>query len=99
MYVRCIAKAFNNNGLGRRGDLKAVIKVVLLDPGARGAPAHAETTRGWLRPPMSVFNFYRPGYIPPTSGLAASGITAPEFRINNETTMVAWADFAQSFIE
>jgi uncharacterized protein (DUF1800 family) len=137
-YVRRVAEAFNNNGLGQRGDLKAVIKAVLLDPEARRAPALEETTRGRLRPPMqrfiqwartfkvdskgdkwelgdlsdpakqlgqsplrapSVFNFYRPGYVPPNSGLATNGLTAPEFQINNETTMVAWANFAQSFIE
>jgi uncharacterized protein (DUF1800 family) len=137
-YVGRVAEAFNNNGLGQRGDLKAVIKAVLLDPDARSAPTLSETTRGRLRSPMqrfiqwartfkvdsergkwelgdlsdpakylgqsplrspSVFNFYRPGYVPPNSGLAASGLTAPEFQINNETTMVGWVNFAQSFIE
>jgi uncharacterized protein (DUF1800 family) len=137
-YVRRVAEAFNNNGLGQRGDFKAVIRATLLDPEARRAPTLNETTRGRLRPPMqrfiqwartfnvqsrrdkwelgdlsdpakqlgqsplrapSVFNFYRPGYVPPNSGLATAGLTAPEFQINNETTMVAWANFAQSFIE
>jgi uncharacterized protein (DUF1800 family) len=50
-----------------------------------------------LRSP-SVFNFYRPGYVPPNSALGTAKITAPEFQITNETTVVAWANFAQSFI-
>jgi uncharacterized protein (DUF1800 family) len=50
-----------------------------------------------LRAP-SVFNFYRPGYVPPNSALGTAKITAPEFQITNETTIVAWANYAQSFI-
>jgi uncharacterized protein (DUF1800 family) len=46
----------------------------------------------------SVFNFFRPGYVPPNSALGTAKITAPEFQITNETTTVAWANFAQSFI-
>jgi uncharacterized protein (DUF1800 family) len=50
-----------------------------------------------LRSP-SVFNFFRPGYVPPNSALGTAKITAPEFQITNETTIVAWANYAQSFI-
>jgi uncharacterized protein (DUF1800 family) len=50
-----------------------------------------------LRAP-SVFNFYRPGYVPPNSALGTAKITAPEFQITNETTIVAWANYAQTFI-
>jgi uncharacterized protein (DUF1800 family) len=50
-----------------------------------------------LRAP-SVFNFYRPGYVPPNSALGTANITAPEFQLTNETTVVAWANYAQSFI-
>lgn len=34
-YVRRVATVFNNNGLGVRGDMKAVVRAVLLDPEAR----------------------------------------------------------------
>jgi uncharacterized protein (DUF1800 family) len=34
-YVRRVAAAFDNNGSGIRGDLRAVIKAILLDPEAR----------------------------------------------------------------
>jgi hypothetical protein len=35
-YVNRVANVFNNNGGGVRGDLKAVVKAILLDPEARG---------------------------------------------------------------
>jgi len=50
-----------------------------------------------LRSP-SVFNFFRPGYVPPNSTLGTPGTTAPEFRITNESTVVGWANFAQTFV-
>ena len=34
-YVLRVAKVFNNNGKGQKGDLRAVIKAILLDPEAR----------------------------------------------------------------
>lgn len=35
-YVKRVAATFDNNGQGARGDLKAVIRAILLDPEARG---------------------------------------------------------------
>lgn len=49
-YVRRVTNAFNNNGRGVRGDLKAVIKAILLDADARATPV--STTQGKLREPM-----------------------------------------------
>ena len=137
-YVARVSAVFNDNGAGVRGDLRAVIKAVLLDSEARGAPVAGQTTRGKLREPIqrfvqwarsfgltsptglwnignlsdpasrlgqsplrspSVFNFYRPGYVPPNSALGSAGITAPEFQITNESSVVAWANFAQTFVE
>jgi uncharacterized protein (DUF1800 family) len=136
-YVARVTAAFNNNGAGVRGDLKAVIRAVLLDTEARSAPVPGQTTRGKLREPIqrfvqwarsfglssptglwnignlsdpaarlgqsplrspSVFNFFRPGYVPPNTALGSAGITAPEFQITNETTVVAWANYAQTFV-
>lgn len=34
-YVRRVVEVFNNNGQGVRGDMKAVVKAILLDPEAR----------------------------------------------------------------
>jgi uncharacterized protein (DUF1800 family) len=36
-YVSRVAAAFNDNGAGVRGDMRAVVRAVLLDPEARGA--------------------------------------------------------------
>ncbi|OYU99999.1 MAG: hypothetical protein CFE45_10825 [Burkholderiales bacterium PBB5] len=44
----------------------------------------------------SVFGYYRPGYVPPTSSFAAGGLTAPELQIVNETSTADWVNMAQS---
>jgi uncharacterized protein (DUF1800 family) len=49
-YVRRVATAFADNGRGERGDMKAVIKAILLDPEARN-PAANSVTAGRLREP------------------------------------------------
>ena len=41
----------------------------------------------------SVFNFFRPGYVPPGTALAPVGATAPEFQILNESTVSQWINF------
>ncbi len=51
-----------------------------------------------LRAP-SVFNFFRPGYVPPSTSLAVAGATAPEFQIVNETSVGGWLNFMQGVIE
>ena len=40
-YIGRVARAFNDNGSGVRGDLKAVVRAILLDPEARNAPGAA----------------------------------------------------------
>ncbi len=49
-YVERVANAFNNNGSGVRGDLRAVIRAVLLDPEAT-APVDKTSNFGKLREP------------------------------------------------
>ncbi|MBB3122221.1 DUF1800 domain-containing protein [Pseudoduganella violacea] len=132
-YVWRVAAAFNNDGTGARGNLRAVVKAVLLDPEARRSDA-AAPGQGKLREPMlrflawarayevksasdawavgntsdpasklgqsplrspSVFNFFRPGYVPPNSGIASAGMVAPEFQIANETSVVGYVNFMQ----
>lgn len=50
-----------------------------------------------LRAP-SVFNFFRPGYIPPNSEVAEQGLQAPEFQLVHESSVVGWVNFAQQFV-
>lgn len=134
-YVGRVAAVFNNNGRGVRGDLKATLRAVLLDPEARATPSG--NASGRLREPVqrfvqwgrtfgvtsatgrwpigdtsdpgnrlgqspwrspSVFNFFRPGYVPPGHELAANQITAPEFQLVNESTVAGYLNFMQSVI-
>ena len=136
-YVGRVAAAFNNNGAGQRGDLRAVTRAVLLDPEARQDPSLKGTTWGKLREPMirfvqwartfgatsadgkwilwdmsdpsrhlgqsplrspSVFNFFRPGYVPPGTALATHGQTAPEFQLTNENSVAGYLNFMQGVI-
>ena len=50
-----------------------------------------------LRSP-SVFNFFRPGYVPPNTSLGTAGLVAPEFQITNESTVVGYANWMQTVI-
>jgi uncharacterized protein (DUF1800 family) len=55
-YVKRVTAAFNNNGYGVRGDMKAVLRAVLLDPEARdGGAALRDPLWGKLREPMVRF--------------------------------------------
>ena len=59
-YVGRISAVFNNNGEGTRGDLKAVIRAVLLDPEARGN-LKTDPDYGKLREPvLYITNVLRP---------------------------------------
>jgi uncharacterized protein (DUF1800 family) len=134
-YVARVAGVFANNGQGVRGDLKAVLRAILLDPEARNAPASASFGKlrepvvrflNWARgfgasspsgawaigdlsdpasrlgqSPMrspSVFNFFRPGYVPPGGAIAQAGLAAPEFQITTETSVAGYLNFMQSAI-
>lgn len=50
-YVYRVASVFNNNGSGARGDMKAVVRAVLMDYDARGA-ARPQQGVGKLREPV-----------------------------------------------
>jgi hypothetical protein len=58
-YVGRVAAAFNNNGSGVRGDMKAVIRAILLDPEARG-DVKTDPNYGKLREPVQLMtNLFR----------------------------------------
>jgi uncharacterized protein (DUF1800 family) len=52
-YVARVAAAFNNNGSNVRGDMKAVIRAILLDPEARGS-RKTDPAYGKLREPFQL---------------------------------------------
>ena len=59
-YVQRVASVFNNNGAGTRGDLKAVVRAILLDVEARDAAATSNLKFGKQREPVIRFaNFLR----------------------------------------
>jgi uncharacterized protein (DUF1800 family) len=47
-----------------------------------------------LRSP-SVFNFFRPGYVPPDTALDTSALEAPEFQLANESSVVGYVNTMQ----
>lgn len=137
-YVARVAAVFNNNGSGVRGDLKAVVKAVLLDTEARQPGAAQRDSFGKLREPVlrlskvlrafgassgsgswligttddpgtslgqtplrspSVFNFYRPGYVPPNTQAAVRSLTVPEMQITHETSVAGYANFMRSVVQ
>ncbi|MDP1977973.1 DUF1800 family protein [Undibacterium sp.] len=136
-YISRVAAAFNNNGSGVRGDMRAVIKAILLDNEARNDTTLTFSNTGKLREPVlrlanwmrafnvnstsgrflmtslddpltglaetpmrspSVFNFYRPGYVPPNSGIANAGLVSPEMQITGETSVVGYLNFMRDVI-
>jgi uncharacterized protein (DUF1800 family) len=136
-YVTRVATVFNNDGAGVKGNLKAVLKAILLDDEARNAARLADPAFGKQREPIlrlaawarafkvtsagdawtigntsdpaarlgqsplrssSVFNFFRPGYIPPNSAIGSAGLVAPEFQITNESSVVGYVNFMQNAV-
>ena len=137
-YVGRVAAAFNDNGSGVRGDMKAVWKAILLDSEARTANT-ASTTAGKVREPVvrlanylrafnaqstsgrftgigntddpatrlnqtamvspTVFNFYRPGYVPSSKPIATAGLVAPEFQIVHDVSVAGYMNYMRSVIQ
>ena len=46
----------------------------------------------------SVFNFFRPGYVPPGTSFGNLGLVAPEMQIANESSMVGYVNYIQGVI-
>ncbi|MEM9548023.1 MAG: DUF1800 family protein [Bacteroidota bacterium] len=51
-YVERVTQAFNDNGEGVRGDMKAVIRAILLDPEAKACSSGNDPAFGKLREPF-----------------------------------------------
>ncbi len=71
-YVSRVAAVFRNNGSGVRGDMKAVIKAILLDPEARG-DVKTDPNFGKLREPVQLMtNVFRAFDVRSVDGLQQS---------------------------
>ncbi len=57
-YISRVAAVFADNGQGERGDMKAVIKAILLDPEARSCEALASEDFGKLREPFIRYTHF-----------------------------------------
>ena len=76
-YVGRVAAAFANNGAGVRGDMKAVIKAILLDTEARSDAALTSASAGKLREPvMRLTGWARAYNVTSPSGAWAIGDTS-----------------------
>jgi len=47
---------------------------------------------------QTVFNFFRPGYVPPNSAIANASLVAPEFQITNESSVVGYINYMQTAV-
>ncbi|HLM61873.1 MAG TPA: DUF1800 family protein, partial [Pyrinomonadaceae bacterium] len=84
-YVGRAAAAFNNNGAGVRGDMKAVIKAILLDPEARGS-RKTDPTYGKLREQLQYMtNFLRTFNVRAGTHAANVGQTTPPVSCQNRS--------------
>lgn len=136
-YVGRVAAAFRDNGRGVRGDMKAVLRAILLDGEARAAASAEDPRFGKLREPVlrlaawarafdatsasgeyrirstsnassqlgqsplraeSVFNFFRPGFVPANTQIADAGLVAPEFQITGETSVAGYINFMRNVV-
>ena len=136
-YVDRVARVFNDNGSGVRGDLRSVFKAILLDAEATNAAGLSTPTFGKVREPMlrfvqwartfgatstsgnwrignlsdlvsglgqsalrspSVFNFFRPGYVPANTAIATNSMVAPEFQLVNESSTPGYVNYMTSAI-
>ncbi len=50
-----------------------------------------------LRSP-TVFNFFRPGYVPPNSAIGTAALVAPEFQLTNESSVVGYVNYMQNAV-
>ena len=46
----------------------------------------------------SVFNFFRPGYVPPGTETGARGLTMPEFQLVNTSSIAGYTNFMTYFV-
>jgi uncharacterized protein (DUF1800 family) len=94
-YVQRISNVFNNNGSGVRGDLKAVVQAILLDPEARVGQFHAADSFGKLREPLlRMTHFWRAMGARHACGLDAGGLhyANQPYRYAGYTTAYATSD-------
>ena len=89
-YVGRVAAVFNNNGSNVRGDLKAVVRAILLDPEARGN-VKTDPNYGKLREPVQLAtNVFRQFNVRSADGATTSdGYVNPQITTMGQNTFNA----------
>jgi uncharacterized protein (DUF1800 family) len=135
-YVSRVSGAFNDNGSGVRGDMKAVWRAILLDPEAR--TPNTSVAFGKVREPVvrlgnfmrafnatsvtglynsigltdnpatalnqtpmfspTVFNFFRPGYVPTSKVITNAGLVVPELQITHDVSVAGYMNYMRTTI-
>jgi len=91
-YVGRVAAVFADNGRGRRGDLAAVVRAVLLDPEARNPAIAARPDYGKLREPLLRYTAIWRAFGAQGVGVANSaGAVNGIFRFYSSDTLLAQA--------
>lgn len=88
-YVSRVAAVFANNGNGVRGDMKAVITAILMDPEARAADSNPAADGGHLREPIL--------YI--TNVMRALGFTATDPNAAADYVYMSLSNYASNLSE
>ena len=85
-FVGRVSAVFNNNGAGVRGDMKSVVRAILLDPEARGN-VKTDPDYGKLREPvLFATNILRP-FNPQAQANAGAGCNGQSDGVLNPATM------------
>ena len=135
-YVARVSAAFNDNGKGVRGDMKAVWRAILLDPEAR-TPS-TSSAAGKIREPVlrlgnymrafnasstsgrysgigvtddpgtslnqtpmfapTVFNFFRPGYVPTSKSISNANLVSPELQITHDLSVAGYMNYIRAIV-
>jgi uncharacterized protein (DUF1800 family) len=73
-YLARVARIFNNNGNGVKGDLKAVVRAILLDPEARDERYLIDPSYGKVKEPiLAVTQLLRAVHVSPLNGWNSEG--------------------------
>jgi uncharacterized protein (DUF1800 family) len=93
LRLTALLRAFQFDGPGLNVGPQRVKTVGILSTG--------DPTTSFGQSPLyapSVFNFFRPGYVPPQSQSAARGLVAPEMQITSEISVVGYVNSLRTLL-
>ncbi len=93
LRLTAILRAFKFNGPGLPGSTQRIKTV--------GITNTSDQTTSFGQSPLmspSVFNYFRPGYVPPQSEAASKGLVAPELQTTNETNVTGYINSVQNLL-